>query len=116
MRLFLAIVLITILSAVAEFFLPWWSVAIVAFLITFLMRLKAGQSFLAGFVGVGICWFMAARQHDAVNEHILSGRMAQLFHLPDYGLFIAVTVFIGALVGGLAGWAGANSRPVTRNK
>jgi len=106
MRLIISILLIAILAAFAEYFLPWWSAAIVCFIITLIVALRPGNAFLAGFIGIGIFWLIAALYHDIPNQHILSQRMAVLFKLPNYSLFILVTVLIGALVGGLAGWAG----------
>lgn len=106
----IAIILIAVLGAVAEYFLPWWSVAVIAFLVSWLIGLKPGKAFLAGFLGIAIFWLIAALCHDIPNDHILSRRMATLFHLPGYGLFIIVTVFIGGLVGGIAAWAGALCR------
>ena len=112
MKFILQIILIAILSTAVEFILPWWSVAVVAFIVTLVMGGKGGRGFLASFLGVGLCWLVAAMCHDVANEHILSARMAVLFKLPTYGLFMVVTVFIGGLIGGLAGWAGALLKPV----
>ena len=111
MRFFLLVILIAILSASVEHFLPWWSVAVVAFVVAVFAKQRPGRAFLGGFCGIGLCWLVAALLHDISNEHILSTRMAALFHLPNYALFIAVTVFIGGLVGGLSAWAGALIRP-----
>lgn len=107
MRFFAAVISIFLFSAIAEWFLPWWMVAVVAFIVAFVITLKPGKAFLAGFAGVAICWLTAALVRDVPNDHILSTRMAALFHLPGYTLFIVVTIFIGGLVGGLAAWAGA---------
>jgi len=107
MRLLLSILLIALLCAAAEYLLPWWVVAVVSFAVSLAVRQSMGRAFLMGFCGVGLCWLTAALLHDIANEHILSGRMAILFKLPNYGLFIVVTVFIGSLVGGLAAWGGA---------
>jgi hypothetical protein len=111
MRFFLMVVLIVVFSAVAEYFLPWWTIAVVSFLVSLIVGGKAGSSFLAGFLGIALLWLAAALYHDIPNEHILSARMAVLFKLPNYTLFVVVTVFIGGLVGGLAAWAGALFRP-----
>ncbi len=106
MRFIISILLIAVLAAFAEHFFAWWSVAVVCFLVTLIAGLKPGKAFLAGFFGIGICWLVAALCHDIANDHILSQRMAELFKLPNYILFILVTVLIGSLVGGLAGWSG----------
>ena len=113
MRFLLSVILIILLSALAEYFLPWWSVAVVAFLVSAFIAQKPGKAFLAGFSGIAIFWLLACLVKDMANDHILSTRMAALFHLPNYGLFIVVTVFIGGLVGGLAAWSGALLRPKT---
>jgi len=107
MRFLLAVILITLSSAVAEWFLPWWMIAVVAFVVSLFMALKPGRAFLAGFAGIAIFWLIASLLHDVPNDHILSTRMAALFYLPNYGLFVAVTVLTGGSIGGLAAWAGA---------
>jgi len=114
MKFFLTVLFIAILSAAGEHFFPWWVIGVVSFVVSLLAALRPGKAFLAGFLGVGIFWLIAALMQDVPNEHILSTRMAALFHLPNYGLFIAVTVFIGGLVGGLSAWAEAVIRkPLT---
>ena len=115
MKFLLSVILIALLSAGAELFLPWWSVAVVSFLVAVFMRPGSGRAFMAGFMGVSVFWLVAAIMRDAANEHILSGKMAVLFHLPNYAVFIAVTVLIGGLVGGLGAWAGAVIRPKADN-
>ncbi len=116
MRFLLSVILIGLLSAVAEAFLPWWSVAVVSFLVAVLMGGKGGWAFLMGFLGISLFWLAAVLLQDLPNEHILSNRMAVLFHLPDYKLFIAVTVFVGGLIGGLSAWAGALLRTLNPSR
>ena len=100
MKLITSILLIAVLSAIAEYFLPWWTIVPVSFLVT--LAIKPGKAFLEGFLGIGIFWLIAALLKDMPNQHILSTRMAALFHLPNYALFMIVTVFVGALLGGLS--------------
>jgi hypothetical protein len=107
MQLLLATVLIIVLSALAEYFLPWWSLAVVAFGVTFGMRLRGGRGFLAGFLAILLLWAGWALWWDIPNGQILSSRMAALFKLPGSFLFLIVTAVIGGLVGGMAGWSGA---------
>jgi len=107
MRLLIAVILIALLSFVAEYFFPWWTIALVAFAVVLLFRLNSGRAFLAGFLGIFLLWLCVALIRDSANSHILSVRMAELFHLPGSMIFMAVTALIGAIVGGLAGWSGA---------
>lgn len=107
MKFFLGLILIALLSAVGAYYLPWWVIAVVCFVVSLIMAQKPGRSFLMGFLGIAIFWLDAAMMHDAPNQHILSRKMAVLFHLPNYVLFVCVTVLIGGLVGGFSAWAGA---------
>lgn len=107
MRLIFAIVLIALLSFVAEYFFSWWSLAVICFGIAVFFRLRSGFAFLAGFMGVFLLWFVVALVRDSANDHILSSRMAQLFGLPGSMWFLLVASLLGGIVGGLAGWSGA---------
>ena len=107
MRFTLFIVLTVIFSAISTLFLPWWMIAVVPFLISLLMKQKGGKSFLGGFIAIAAFWFAAALMKDAPNNHLLSQRMAVLFHLSDYGLLMCIVAVLGGLVGGLAAWSGS---------
>ncbi|MBL7718872.1 MAG: hypothetical protein JNL72_08555 [Flavipsychrobacter sp.] len=107
MRFAACTILIAILSAGAAIMMPWWIIAVVAFAVTFVVNISSGKAFLSGFCGIALFWLVAILLADAANEHILSARMAKLFSLPHYGVFIVVNLLVGGLVGGLAGWSGA---------
>lgn len=107
MRFAFSILLTIILAGFAEYFFPWWTIVLAAFIIALLFQLKPGKAFLAGFLSIAILWLAWTLKIDSANQHILSQRMARLFSLPGYGWFIAVEVFIGALLGGLGAWSGS---------
>ena len=107
MRLLVTIIIIAMLSGISEYFFPWWTVAIVAFVATAAAGLHSGRAFLAGFLGVMLLWLTISLIIDFRNDHILSGRMAELFQLPHSAIFILLSAVVGGLVGGLAGWSGA---------
>lgn len=112
MRFVLATLLIAVASFIAGLYLPWWSIAIVAFLIAFLVPQGIGRSFLSGFAGIFLLWGGLALWIDAANERILSQKIAQLFMLGSHSiLLILVTALVGALVGGFAAMSGASLRP-----
>ncbi len=52
---------------------------------------------------------------DQANEHILSGKMAMLFHLPSYLFMIVVTALTGFVTAGLGSWTAAALRRLFRN-
>jgi hypothetical protein len=112
MRFLLSVLLIAALGFIAGIYLPWWSIAIVAFLIAFLIPQGIGRSFLAGFVGVFLLWGLVSLWIDTKNESILSQKIAQLFPLGGSSvLLILITALIGAIVGGFAAMSGASLRP-----
>lgn len=114
MKLAAGILSIAILSAVAEQFLPWWSIAVVAFAIGIVINKKAGQSFLMGFAGIAIFWLVAMIFKDVPNDHILSRRMAMVFRINSYMLFMLIISILGGLIGGMAACAGSLLRPVRK--
>ena len=107
MKFILLLVSIALISAIAEYFFPWYMIVVVPFILGAIINLKGGASFLAGFVGIMTFWFIAALLRDIPNKHILSTRLAELFMLHDFGLFIFVIAFIGGLLGGISAWAGS---------
>jgi hypothetical protein len=114
MKLLVAIILTALLSFVGGIYLPWWSIAIAAFIAVLLVPLSGGRAFLAGFLGVFILWALLAWWIDIKNEHVLSRKVAEIFPLGGSSFaIILVTAFIGALVGGFAGMSGSYLRQTT---
>ena len=103
----LQILLIAILSLLAQLILPWWSLAIVAFLVCFWRSSKAGRAFLYGFAGVALVWLGYALLIHVRTDGIFTGRMSELlFKTSNAVMPIIVTAILGGLVGGLAGVSG----------
>jgi hypothetical protein len=103
MMLFL---LIFILSLVAQVFLPWWIIALLAFGLAFWKGLSARNSFVAGFVGIALGWLGYSLLIHVQNAGILTERIAHVLPLHNAVLLILITVIIGGLVGGMAALAG----------
>ena len=115
MRFLLAVLLIMLLCFISGLYLPWWSIAPIAFLVALLLGLGVGRSFLAGFTGVFLLWALLAFWIDVKNESVLSHKIAQLFPLGGSTiLLILITALVGALVGGFAAMAGGSIRPARR--
>jgi len=107
MKLVTKIFLIAILAFVLEQFLPWWSIAIAAFLVEIVMGTPKGKAFVAGFVGIFLLWAIVAFLIDNANQHILSTKMANVLPLGGSAIaIILVTALIGGLLGGLAAASG----------
>lgn len=111
MRLILATLLTATLSFLAGLYTPWWSIAIISFLVALLIKQRYGVAFLSGFLGIFLCWGILALWIDMKNNHVLSNKMAQLLPLGGSSiLLILVTGLVGGLVGGFAAMSGSSLR------
>ncbi|ALD21980.1 hypothetical protein [Hymenobacter sp. DG25A] len=100
--------LILVLAAIAQLFLPWWIITPLCFMLATWRGRKGGQAWLAGFAGVGLGWLVLASWLHVRTEGILSHRVAQLLPLGGHGwALVLVTAILGGLVGGFAALAGA---------
>ena len=106
MNFLIRIFSIIVLSGLLQWFLPWWSLAIVCFAIGFLIFEKAGQAFIGSFIAIFLLWSIFSYFLDWQNESILSEKVAEILFLPHPYLLILVSGLIGGLVGGLAGLSG----------
>ena len=101
------LILIAILSLLVQLILPWWSLAVVAFIICFLRSPNGGRAFLSGFAGVALVWLVYAFFIHTRTDGVFTGRMSELlFKMNTSALPLLVTALIGGLVGGLAGLSG----------
>jgi hypothetical protein len=111
MKFVIQIVAIIVLALVLELFMPWWSIAIAAFIIGYVLKSKA--NFLAGLLGIALLWALKAWILDSSAAAPLAERVAAIFSLTTITL-ILVTAIIGGLVGGFAAMAGASLRKEKR--
>jgi len=106
-----SIVLTALLSFIAGIFLPWWSIALSACLVSLIIPQKPSLSFLAGFLGVFLLWEILAWRIDANNSGILSHKIANILPLGGSAVFLIIlSSLIGAVVAGSAALAGAYAR------
>ncbi len=107
----ISILIIALLSAVAQLVLPWWSLALVAFAFCFGRPEGSGRAFLYSFAGVALVWFgYALLQHIQTNG-VLTSRISEVLKLPANPIFLLIiTPILGGLVAGLAGTAGYFTR------
>ena len=96
----------------AQYFLPWWTMAIVAFGFGYYFNNSGAISFLAGFIGVGILWFIMAYTIDVSTQSLLTDKISKLFPINVFVLM----VIVGGLVGGFAALSGAlmNGKKVSK--
>ncbi len=103
MKILISILLTALLGFTAGIWLPWWSIALAAFIAAILVPQQPGRSFIGGFAGIFILWGFLAWWIDFSNKSILSQKIAQILPLGgSVTSLILSTALVGALVGGLA--------------
>ena len=111
MKFFISLILTALLSFAASLFLPWWSIALAAFLVAALIPQKPGKAFLTGFIALFLLWGGLSFWISNNNDHILAHKVSQLMLKMDNPIVLVLaTAFIGALVAGFAALAGSYLR------
>jgi hypothetical protein len=101
------ILVIAIISLLAQLVLPWWSIAIVALAVCYWRSSGVGNAFWYGFTGIALVWLVYALLIHVRTDGIFTGRMSQLLFKTDGSVvLILVSAVLGGLVGGLAGLSG----------
>ena len=111
MKFIISFILTAILSFAACLFLPWWSIAIAAFVVAALIPQNPGKSFITAFAALFLLWGGLSFWISNNNDHILAHKVSQLILKMDNPiLLIFATALIGALVAGFAALAGSYLR------
>lgn len=111
MKFIVSVVLTGLLSFAAGMYLPWWSLAVAAFIVSALIPQKPWKAWLSGFLALFLLWGVLAAWIDMKNQHILSQKMAQIFPVGgSYVLLILVTALVAAIVAGLGALTGSYVR------
>lgn len=108
MKFIISILLVALLSFVSCLYLPWWSIAIAAFVVTAFIPQRPGKAFLTGFIGVFLLWGILAWQISSRNQHILAHKVSvAIIQSDNVALLIILTALVGGLIGGLGALAGS---------
>jgi len=99
-KFFLSVILIIVFSAIMQSFFPWWSMALVAFVVGFIMPLKREASWFAGVFAIFLLWLFYAMFLSHFNGGILATRVAEVLH-PITGGKVFRLYFLTAAVGSL---------------
>ena len=111
MKFFISLILTILLSFAACLFLPWWSIAIAAFVVAALIPQKPFKSFITGFAALFLLWGGLSFWMSNNNDHVLAHKVAQLILKMDSPVvLILATALIGALVAGFAALTGSYLR------
>lgn len=111
MKFIISLVLTALLSFAACLYLPWWSIAIAAFIVAALIPQKPFKAFIAAFLALLLLWGGLSFWISNNNDHILAHKVSLLILKMDNPyLLILATALIGALVAGFAALSGSYLR------
>jgi small-conductance mechanosensitive channel len=116
MKLLTSIFITALLAFAFGLYMPWWTIAVSAFIVAVLIHQPPARSFLSGFLGIFILWLALSWYIDVANDGILASRIAVLLPLGgSVFMLIFVTAIVGALVGGLGALTGCLLRKLSQN-
>lgn len=111
MKLIVKILLIVVLIWITQWlYLPWWSLALVTFVITLVIGGNSWSGFFAGFIAVFLLWSIQAWWISDQSEGNLAIQLSGLFRLNSPTYLMLGTGFIGGLVAGFSGLTGHHLR------
>ena len=111
MKFLFQVLFIIIMAHLLEIFLPWYYVAVAAFIGGYVFKSKA--NFIGGFLAIAILWtgyaIMRSNTQQVVSSETFdhAERVAHVFTLPRKEYLMAVMAVIGGLVGGFASLSGS---------
>ncbi|MFM2327560.1 MAG: hypothetical protein RIR31_1762 [Bacteroidota bacterium] len=108
MKFITSLILTAFLSFAACLYLPWWSIAIAAFIVAALIPQHPSKAFVTAFLALLLLWGGLSFWISNNNEHLLAHKVSVLILKMDnpYALIFA-TALIGALVAGFAAMSGS---------
>ena len=110
MKLIVRLIVIGTLTYFISPFSVWWSAMIIAFIVCYTSPSSGLNTFVAGFLGVGLVWMGHAWNLDVQNESVFSNIVANILQAGDPILLVFATGLAGALAGGFASLSGATFR------
>ncbi|MFQ5447069.1 MAG: hypothetical protein ACE5FF_09045 [Saprospiraceae bacterium] len=109
-KILLQVIITAGLGYLAHLVLPFWAIAVAAFLAALLFQYRNSfSSFLAGFLAAFLLWGSYAFFLDSGNDSQLSGELGELFDV-DGSYLIYFSALLGALLGGFGAMTGSLAR------
>lgn len=112
MKLIARIIIITSISYLLSFYMPWWIIVVISFLTGFLLEGNGFNVFLSGFLSGGILWMSYAWILDYQTNSLLTTKVASLFELSDHVYLIILSGLIGGMGAGLGASTGSSFRNI----
>ncbi|RFS16234.1 hypothetical protein [Emticicia sp. C21] len=115
-------IIILIVSAIAQLFLPWWVIAPIAFLVGMMKSKSSSGSFFAGAGAIATLWIAYALYLNMSSDGLMLDRVGGLFlesmkflkNIPYTLSFFVIMALIGGLVGGFSALAGYQFKQLTK--
>lgn len=105
MKFILQVFGIIVLAHMFEIFLPWYSIALAAFVMGYIFR--SGANFLAGFLGIALLWSFKAWLMNSSAATDLADRVGHIFSLSRKEWLFLLMAVVGGMVGGFSALTGA---------
>ncbi len=108
MKFTVSLIVTAVLSFAACLFLPWWSIAIAAFIVAAAIPQKPAKAFAAAAAALFLLWGGLSFIISNSNGHILAHKVSKLIISMDNPLLlVTATALIGSLVAGFGALAGS---------
>lgn len=108
MKFLVSIILTALLCFVACLYLPWWSIAVVSFIIPLIIIQKPYMAFITGFVALLLLWGGLAWWISTANDHLLAHKISVLVIKADSPfLLVGLTALTGAVTGAFSALSGS---------
>lgn len=101
---------ILILSFLLQLFLPWWVIVVISFATCGLIGKTGKISLWAPFFAILLLWTGMAIFKSLPNNHILAGRIAEMFGLQSWLLVLLLSSLLGAFAAAVSGFCGYHFR------
>ena len=108
MKIIVSIILIALSAFVLGIYMPWWRIAIAAFLVPLVIDQKSVWAFLSGFIALFLLWGIMSWIISSNNQQIFAHKISRLILSSDSPtLLIFVTALLGSIVAGFAALSGS---------
>jgi hypothetical protein len=111
MKFTVSLIVTAILSFAACLFLPWWSIAIAAFIVAAAIPQKPAKAFAAASLALFLLWGGLSFFISNSNGHILAHKISRMIlGIDNPLLLVSATALIGSLIAGFGALAGSYLR------
>lgn len=106
MKVIVKIILIGLIAYFLSQAFVWWTIALAAFMVCCIIPSEGFKAFIAGFLGIGLLWYILAFITNQNTEALLSHKVSELIGLGDDHLLVLATALVGGIVGGFSALSG----------